>query len=89
MKEIILITTRGCQGCAIMKHSIEEALRFTKKEGIYFKYYDIAAADNTIKRLQLHDFPTVIFKRDGRITRKEVGTRPYIVVLRWIDIDFK
>ena len=37
MKEIILITTRGCQGCAIMKHSIEEALRFTKKEGIYFK----------------------------------------------------
>ena len=29
------------------------------------------------------------FYKNDRITRQEVGTRPYIVVLRWIDVDFK
>ena len=86
-KEIILITTEGCEGCAIMRNSIKQAIALTKKEGITYKEYDFKAVnDNTIK---FTDFPTVVFKKDGRIVRKEVGTKPYIVVLRWIDISFK
>lgn len=89
MKEIILITTEGCQGCEIMSTSIRQAISLTKKDDICFKEYDIKDYKNNMKGLNLRDFPTTIFKRDGKITRKEIGTRPYIVVLRWIDIDFK
>ena len=93
MKEILLITTKGCEGCSIMRASIKKALASTKKEGICFHEIDVERLreENRIlyNELNLRDFPTVIFKRNGLITRKEVGTRPYIVVLRWIDIDFK
>ena len=40
-------------------------------------------------KLKTSDFPTTIFYKNNRITRQEVGTRLYIVVLRWIDVDFK
>ena len=93
MKEIMLITTKGCEGCSIMRTSIKKALVYTKKEDIVFKEYDVEnlREENIIlyNELKLRDFPTTVFKRNGIITRKEVGTRPYIVVLRWIDIDFK
>ena len=89
MKEIILITTEGCQGCEIMSTSIRQAISLTKKDDICFKKYDIKDYKNSVKDLKLSDFPTTIFKRDGKVTRKEIGTRPYIVILRWIDIDFK
>ena len=88
MKEIILITTEGCEGCAIMRRAIKQALSITKVDDISFKEYDFRE-DTLFKKMELKDFPTVIFKSDGKILRKEVGTRPYIVVLRWIDIDFK
>ena len=40
-------------------------------------------------KLKTSDFPTTLFYKNDRITRREVGTRPYIVVVRWIDVDFK
>lgn len=89
MKEIILVTTEGCEGCTIMHSSIRQALTLTKKEGIHFKKYDISKIDDSLKHIRFRDFPTVIFRRNNEITRVEVGTRPYIVILRWIDIDFK
>ena len=93
MKEIMLITTKGCEGCEIMKNSIKQALALTKKEGITFRQVDIKQLMETNKdlynSLKLRDFPTTIFRKYKNIVRKEVGTRPYIVVLRWIDIDFK
>ena len=93
MKEIMLITTKGCEGCSIMRASINKALALTKKEGIYFHEIDVEKLreENIIlyTNLKLRDFPTIVFKKDNIITRKEVGTKPYIVVLRWIDIDFK
>ena len=93
MKEILLITTKGCEGCNVMKHIIEQALIATKVKGIKFRDVERKAFlredRDFYNSLKLRDFPTIIFKKDGVLTRKEVGTRPLIVVLRWIDIDFK
>ena len=93
MKEILLITTVGCEGCEIMQNSIKEALDSTKKKDITFRESNYKTLRQMEKKLynELHlsDFPTTVFIKDGKVVRKEIGTKPAIVVLRWIDIDFK
>ena len=89
MNKIVLITTKGCDGCSIMKNAIYRAIHNSSKD-IDFEIKDISEIDTTEKRkLKLTDFPTTIFYKYNDIVRKEVGTRPYIIILRWIDIDFK
>lgn len=89
MNKIVLITTEGCEGCSIMRYSINSALLYSSKE-IEFEVKDVSNLSGEEKnKLKLKDFPTTLFYKDDSLVRKEVGTRPYIVVLRWIDIDFK
>lgn len=89
MNKIVLITTRGCEGCSVMRYSINSAILYSSKE-IEFEARDVSTLDiKERNNLKLRDFPTTLFYKDGNLVRKEVGTRPYIVVLRWIDIDFK
>ena len=89
MNKILLITTKGCEGCSIMHKSIKQALNNTSKK-IEYVTKDITELSKDEKsKLKTSDFPTTIFYRNNRITRQEVGTRLYIVVLRWIDVDFK
>ena len=89
MNKIVLITTRGCEGCSVMRYSINSAILYSSKE-IEFESKDVSTLDiQERNNLKLRDFPTTLFYKDGNLVRKEVGTRPYIVVLRWIDIDFK
>lgn len=89
MNKIVLITTEGCEGCNIMRRNIQSAVRHTSKE-VEFKVVDQNDISSKIKRtIVLKDFPTTIFVKDENMVRKEVGTRPEIMVLRWIDIDFK
>ena len=67
---------------------------------LHYGYYDTSIPDNFshITNITMSDAMAQIIGYDDTkniITdklqdiRKEVGTRPYIVVLRWIDIDFK
>lgn len=89
MNKIVLITTKGCEGCSIMRNSIKQALLATKKE-IVFEEKDVESIDKKVlKQLNLKDFPTTFFFKENKVVRKEVGTRPHIIVLRWIDINFK
>lgn len=72
-----------------MRYSINSAILYSSKE-IEFEAKDVSTLDIVERNnLKLRDFPTTFFYKDGNLVRKEVGTRPYIVVLRWIDIDFK
>ncbi len=89
MNKIILITTKGCEGCSIMNRSIKEAIVQTNKP-VYYETRDKKDLTNKeLAKLKLNDFPTTLFYKDDKLVRKEVGSRPTIVVLRWIDIDFK
>ena len=87
--KILLVTTRGCEGCAIMNKNIKEALQRTSKKIVY-ETIDIKDVDKSFRNANnLKDFPTIFTFRYGTKVRKEVGTRPTIVILRWFDIDFK
>ena len=89
MNKIVLITTKGCEGCNIMHKSIKQALDCTSKK-IEYVVKDVTELNKEEKsKLKTYDFPTTLFYKNDRITRREVGTRPYIVVVRWIDVDFK
>lgn len=89
MNKIILVTTKGCEGCNIMHKSIKQALDCTSKK-IEYVVKDVTELTKEEKsKLKTYDFPTTLFYKNDRITRQEVGTRPYIVVVRWIDVDFK
>ena len=89
MNKILLITTKGCEGCSIMHKNIKQALDCTSKT-IEYVVKDITELTKEEKsKLKTSDFPTTVFYKNNKITRKEVGTRPYIVVVRWIDVDFK
>ena len=89
MNKILLITTKGCEGCSIMHKSIKQALDCTSKK-IEYVVKDIKKLTTEEKiKIKASDFPTTVFYKNDRITRREVGTRPYIVVVRWIDVDFK
>ena len=89
MNKIVLITTKGCEGCNIMHKSIKQALNCTSKK-IEYVVKDVTELNKEEKsKLKTYDFPTTLFYKNNRITRREVGTRPYIIVVRWIDIDFK
>lgn len=89
MNKIVLITTKGCEGCNIMHKNIKQALENTSKKIEYITkdISDLTKAEKA--KLKSSDFPTTLFYKDTRLVRKEVGTRPYIVVVRWIDVDFK
>ena len=89
MNKIVLVTTKGCEGCNIMHKSIKQALDCTSKK-IEYVVKDVTELTKEVKsKLKTYDFPTTLFYKNDRITRREVGTRPYIVVVRWIDVDFK
>ena len=89
MNKIVLVTTKGCEGCNIMHKSIKQALDYTSKK-IEYVVKDVTELTKEEKsKLKTYDFPTTLFYKNDRITRREVGTRPYIVVVRWIDVDFK
>ena len=89
MNKILLITTKGCEGCSIMHKSIKQALDCTSKIIEYVVKHITELTKEEKSKLKTSDFPTTVFYKNNRITRKEVGTRPYIVVVRWIDVDFK
>lgn len=89
MNKIVLITTKGCAGCSIMDKLIKQALEVTSKKITYETKDVLEIRKDTRNNLKLNDFPTVLFFKNNRLTRKEIGTRPVIVILRWIDIDFK
>ena len=89
MNKILLVTTKGCEGCNIMHKSIKQALNNTSKKIEYVTKDVMELTKEEKSKLKTYDFPTTLFYKNNRITRKEVGTRPYIVVVRWIDVDFK
>lgn len=89
MNKIVLVTTKGCEGCNIMHKSIKQALDCTSKKIEYVTKDVMELTKEEKSKLKTYDFPITLFYKNNRITRQEVGTRPYIVVVRWIDVDFK
>lgn len=87
MNKIIVITTKGCEGCSIAKQHIESAILQSSKE-ITREWIDRADAKELVKQNKIKDFPAVLYVVDDIIKYKAIGSYPTAIYLRWIDMYF-
>lgn len=87
-RKILLITTKGCEGCKILDRIIQKALDNYDKE----VDYEIKDKDNIdvdfLKKHHINDFPMTILYKDNLIVFMFVGTKPVSVVNKYISIHF-
>ena len=84
--QIYSITTRGCEGCATLDRLIEEALNITTKKVVYTKQDFTEVDKKWLKQHNVFDYPTTFLIKNDVIRHKFIGTRPAIVIARWIDV---
>lgn len=85
--KILLITTPGCEGCAIIRRIIEEAITLSKKS-IELEVKDAKDLDKKwFNQNRITDFPTVFLIKGDIIKYRFVGTRPAIVISQWIKLN--
>lgn len=85
--EILLITTEGCEACKIQENLIEEAIKISGLD-ITFNKVDVTdCKKNWLKSNSVKDFPTtMMFDDNNELTFQFSGTRPAIVIERFITI---
>ena len=88
MNKIMLITTKGCEGCTIARNSRKDAINQTKKS-VTFEEKDTTEVSNKFLRLfKIEDFPAILLFKDEKLKVRKIGSVPAIVVLRWIYVNF-
>lgn len=87
-RKILLITTKGCEGCKILDRIIQKALDDYDKE----VDYEIKDRDNIdvefLKKHHITDFPTTILYKNDVIVFMFVGTKPVVVINSYLNIHF-
>lgn len=85
--EILLITTKGCEGCKIQENLIQDAI---KNSGLDITFNKADVNDCRKSWLKIHnvkDFPTTMMFDDANELKFQFsGTRPVIVIERYIDV---
>lgn len=86
--KILLITTKGCEGCRIMRNIITKVIADSKYD-IEFIIKDVSEIDKTFfKNNNITDFPTTIFMISDEIKAIFVGTQSYVKLSGHINILF-
>lgn len=89
MNKILILTTKGCEACSIAQRNVDIAVIKSSKEiDCETKDWHDVSKD-LINKNRIKDFPTVLYYIDDKIIHKAVGSYPFIVYLRWIDMYFK
>ena len=87
-RKILLITTKGCEGCKILNNIIQKVLDDYSKD----VDYEIKDKDNIdidfLKTNHIIDFPTAILYQNGRIVFMFAGTKPANVINRFLELHF-
>lgn len=81
---LLLITTKGCEGCRIAKNILDNVCK------LYSDKFDYVIMDREkyLKlpvRESIEDFPTILFYIDNKIFRKVIGTRTKQTFKEYID----
>lgn len=84
--KIFCITTKGCKSCYIVDKLIKEALSMSKKNPEYVNQDFTQVDKKWLRQNNVTDYPTTFLIKDDIIRYKFVGTRPAIVIARWIDV---
>ena len=89
VNKILLITTKGCEGCGIATKLIVEAIESRPEIPVEFVSKDISEFNKKwLKQNKISDFPTTILMQNDIIKFSFVGTRPSVVIARWIEVYF-
>ena len=84
--KVLVLTTKGCEACNTIKHLVEQGVSLSSKE-IEIEFKDISECDKKwIKQNKVEDFPTTFLIKDNIIRFRFTGTRPAIIIARWIDV---
>jgi hypothetical protein len=86
ISQIYVITTKGCEGCLRLDRLIQEALTLSHKKVEYTKQDFTEVDKKWLKSNNVEDYPTTFLIKDDIIRYRFTGTRPAIVIARWIDI---
>lgn len=87
--KVTLVTTRGCESCAIARNNIKEAINQHSKKIEFNELTKEEFGLDRLKRLKVKDFPFILFSTDDIVRFTRVGTSPIVLFLRWFDIWFK
>ena len=89
MNKILILTTEGCEACEIAKRNVDVAMsQATTEIMIQVDDWHKVSKDLIVKN-KVKDFPTVLYIIDDKVIHKAVGSYPFAVYLRWIDMYFK
>ena len=86
--KIVLVTTKGCEGCVIAKYVIKDAISEHSKT-IDFEQQTLEEfGKQRLTKLKIRDFPAILFYKNDVLVHKHTGTAPLIFFLRWFDVYF-
>lgn len=85
--EILLITTKGCEGCKIQENLIKDAIKNSGLD-ITFDKADVNDCNKSwLRKHNATDFPTTMMFDDANELKFQFsGTRPVIVIEQYIDV---
>ena len=74
--KVRLVTTEGCEGCRIMTHIINEAIKKSTYTHIELEVIDFKDAKykQFLNRYFVKDFPAILFMRENEVLCKFTGT---------------
>lgn len=85
-KKILLITTSGCEGCAIASKLIQDAIKISKQD-VDFEIKDSSGVSKKwLKTNNVTDYPSTFLMVNNNVKFSFVGTRPAIVISQWIRV---
>lgn len=89
MNKILVLTTEGCEACAITETNVKNAIKQSdKKITVCVSNWKEVSRD-FIRNNNIKDFPAVIYLIGKTVVNKTYGTYPVPVYIRWIDMYFK
>ena len=87
LNKIYTITTEGCNSCSTLNKLMLEAIKISGTKAEYVTE-DVTKADKKfIKQYNVTDFPTTFLINNDKVKFMFAGTRPAIVIARWIELN--
>lgn len=87
--KIELLTTKGCKACSVLKGILDDVMFRTSKD-IEISIKDMSSVPTKkLKTMNVTDFPTTRFIKDGIEVFRMIGSNPIAVIVRYIDVYFK
>lgn len=88
VNKVFIITTKGCEACNVLNNIMSEVIK-ASKVSFEFVTKDVSEVDKTwLKQNKVKDFPTTFLIQNDSIRHSFVGTLPFIVILRYINVLF-